>query len=636
LAVLLFFISAFLIFIACLVHPSSTKFTGPFSSIRLAFIKAFLSISLISYLLVEVFSFNNQLSFTSISIAWGIVALGMGIFLWKKYSNIHFQTISFKTIEKKYQWLLIFGFVFVLLPLLLLSIFIPPNNWDSLAYHLPRIEHWIQNKNIYPYPTNLIRQIITPPFSEYILLQLRLLSGNDWFLNLLQYCSLIGVLFIATQLFQFLKINYKGQILLCAVLISLPMLIFQSTTTQTDLLSAFYLFAFILSSYLFVQENNKESFIYSVIALSIGILTKYTIAIFALPFILYIIYHVLRQKNLSLLLFSATSSVIFAAIVLGPFLYRNYLSFESLTGNEYFGASMSNSKISLAYTISNSIKNIADFISVPVNAFNNLMLLFIDQIHLLIGITVNDKGANWNQMNFIVNNHLNEDSAGSLLHFIIFWGSLILLFRGKDKKWVVLYIAGLLLTFFIYSSIFRYSPWNNRLFLPLTLLFMLASSYIFIKSIKNESLLFTIAVFFLIISLFPVYMNRAKPIIIDPFYLKRVLSNSPKAAEGIKTVFQKTREENYFVWTPFLQKQLDTLFGNIPPTTNKINLSTEFDSHEYMIWQNAHKHLNHPFYIGTAQGFKYKPFTQNNPPASFYNLSLVDSSMHWKSIVYNK
>jgi hypothetical protein len=131
-------------------------------------------------------------------------------------------------------------------------------------------------------------------------------------------------------------------------------------------------------------------------------------------------------------------------------------------------------------------------------------------------------------------------------------------------------------------------------------------------------------------------MNRSKPIIIDPFYLKRVLSNSSKAAEGIKTVFQKTREENYFVWTPFLQKQLDTLFGNIPPTANKINLSTEFDSHEYMIWHNAHKHLNHPFYIGTAQGFKYKPFTQNNPPASFYNLSLVDSSMHWESIVYNK
>ncbi len=635
-AVLLFFISAFLIFIAYLVHPSSTKFTGPFSSIRLAFVKAFLSISLISYLLVEDLSFNNHLSFTSVSIAWGLVAVGMSIFLWKNYSNIHFSTISFKNIEKKYQWLLIFGFVFVLFPLLLLSIFIPPNNWDSLAYHLPRIEHWIQNKNIYPYPTNLIRQIITPPFSEYILLQLRLLSGNDWFLNLLQYCSLIGVLFIATQIFQFLKINYKGQILLCYVLISIPMLIFQSTTTQTDLLSAFYLLAFIQFSYLFVQDNNKSSFIYLMIALSIGILTKYTIAIFALPFILYIIYHVVKQKKLSLLLFAATSSVIIASIILAPFLYRNYLSFDSLTGNEYFGASMSNAKISLAYTISNSLKNIADFISVPVNAFNHLMLSFIDKIHLLIGITVNDKGANWNEMNFIVNNHLNEDSAGSLLHFIIFIISLVLLFRWKNKKWVALYIAGLLLSFFIYSSIFRYSPWNNRLFLPLTLLFMLASSYIFIKSIKNKSLLFSIAVFLLIISLFPVYMNRAKPILIDPFYLKRVLSHSPKAAEGSKTLFQKTREENYFVWNPFLQQQLDTLFGNIPPTANKINLSTEFDSHEYIIWQYANKHLDHPIYIGTAQGFKYKPFIQNNPPASFYNLSLVDSSMYWKSIIYNK
>lgn len=629
-AVLIFFISAFLIFIAYLVHPSSTKFTGPFSSIRLAFIKAFLSISLISYLLVEVFSFNNQLSFTSISIAWGIVAIGMGIFLWKNNSNIHFSTISFNTIEKKYQWLLIFGFVFVILPLLLLSIFIPPNNWDSLAYHLPRIEHWIQNKNIYPYPTNLIRQIITPPFSEYVLLQLRILSGNDWFLNLLQYASLIGVIFIATQLFQFLKIIYKGQIVLCAVLISLPMLIFQSTTTQTDLLSAFYLLAFILFSYLFIQDCNKASFVYLVIALSIGILTKYTIAIFAIPFILYIIYHILKQKNLSLLLFTATSTVIIAAIVLAPFLYRNYFSFGSLTGNEYFEASMSNAKISLGYTISNSIKNIADFISVPVNALNHLMLSFIVNIHLLIGISVNDKGANWNEMNFIINNHLNEDSAGSLLHFIIFIVSLVLLFRWKDKKWVVLYIAGLLLTFFIYSSIFRYSPWNNRLFLPLTLLFMLASSYIFIKSIKNESLLFSIAVFLLIISLFPVYMNRAKPIIIDPFYLKRVLSHSPKAAEGCKSIFQKTREENYFVWTPFLQKQFDTIFRKIPVDKNVIDLKTDFDSYEYIIWLYARKHFSDNFYIGSKIKSTYNFPSYNNLPHLSYKIQITDSSFLWR------
>ena len=629
-AVLLFFISALLIFIACLVHPSSTKFTGPFSSIRLAFIKAFLSISLISYLLVEVLSFNNQLSFTSISIAWGIVALGIGIFLWKNHTNIHFQTISFKHIEKKYQWLLIFGFVFVLLPLLLLSIFIPPNNWDSLAYHLPRIEHWVQNKNIYPYPTNLIRQIITPPFSEYILLQLRILSGNDWFLNLLQYCSLIGVLFITTQLFKLLIINYKGQILLCCVLISLPMLIFQSTTTQTDLLSAFYLLAFILFSYLFIQDNNKASFLYLVIALSIGVLTKYTIAIFALPFILYIIYHVVKQKSISLLLFSITSSVIIATVILVPFLYRNYLSFGSLTGNEYFGASMSNAKITLGYTISNSIKNIADFISVPVNAFNNLMLSLIDQIHLLVGISVNDKGANWNEMNFIVNNHLNEDSAGSLLHFIIFIVSLVLLFRWKDKKWVVLYIAGLLLTFFIYSSIFRYSPWNNRLFLPLTLLFMLASSYIFFKTIKSEFLSFSISVGFLIISLFPVYMNRAKPIIIDPFYLKRVLSHSPKAAEGSKTIFQKTREENYFVWTPFLQKQLDTVFRKIPIDKNVIDLKTDFDSYEYIIWLYARKHFSDNFYIGSKIKIRYNFPSYNNLPYLSYKIQITDSSFLWR------
>ena len=34
-----------------------------------------------------------------------------------------------------------------------------PNTWDSMTYHLPRIEHWLQNQSLGFYPTSITRQL---------------------------------------------------------------------------------------------------------------------------------------------------------------------------------------------------------------------------------------------------------------------------------------------------------------------------------------------------------------------------------------------------------------------------------------------------------------------------------------------
>ena len=655
-AIILFFASFLFIFFGFIAKGKNNALIGFYTNVRLAFVKACLIVSFISYLLAELLSIQNRLNFYNTFIAWFIVALVAGYFFLKQKSDVNLfsfklgsfnlSSFSLKGIDKKYSNLFLLSVVFILFPLLLLSIFIPPNNWDSLAYHLPRIEHWIQDNNIYPYPTNLIRQIITPPMSEYILLQLRMLSGNDWYLNLVQYFSLLGVLLIATQILSFVKINYKGQLLVYFMLLSLPLLVFQSTTTQTDLLASFYLLSFILFSLQFVREEglNKWTIFYLALSLCLGVLTKYTVAIFALPFIAYLVYFVLMnvltkgKAKVQLIVTPLIMAVGLSVITIAPYFYRNQQAFGSLTGNEYFSASMSNSKLSLQYTISNCLKNVADFISVPVNAFNNILFALLNKVHSIIGISVNDKGANWNNMDFVINNHINEDSAGSLLHFLIVCVSVAFSFTLKNKKSILIYLTGLFLTLIIYSAIIRYSPWNNRLFLPHTILFLLSAAYILHLSIKNQKVQFAFMALLLIIATLPVYFNRAKPIIADPFYLKRVLSHSPKAAMGSKTVFEKSRMENYFVWTPFLQNQLDSLFSTIPMTNSKkdslkVDIITEFDSHEYMIWLYTRQKFGDHFYIGSAHNIQYQPFNSNDRSSNYFNIALKDSVMHWKSTV---
>jgi hypothetical protein len=109
-----------------------------------------------------------------------------------------------------------------------------PNTWDSMMYHLPRVEHWIQNRTVGFYPTSDVRQLYTTPWAEFAILQLRILGGGESSTNWVQWAamagSLIGVSLIARQL----GAGRTGQLMAASIAVSLPMGILQSVSTQTD------------------------------------------------------------------------------------------------------------------------------------------------------------------------------------------------------------------------------------------------------------------------------------------------------------------------------------------------------------------------------------------------------------------
>jgi hypothetical protein len=197
---------------------------------------------------------------------------------------------------------------------------------------------------------------------------------------------------------------------------------------------------------------------------------------------------------------------------------------------------------------------------------------------------------------------------------------------------------------------------------------------------------------FLIISIFPVYFNRAKPIIGNPFYLRRVLTNSPKGdldkatlailptskkeeilnnyilvdsfyslkidlskeqrkilfkledSIGLfefdkKTIFQKSGLDNYFTQNPRIQKNMDTLFGNLSSESTAknsisgkpifIDLKTEFDSYEYLIWVYAKAKFKNGFYIGNSDNLKYRSYSKNSIDPKLYNIEVSDKNKNW-------
>ena len=379
------------------------------------------------------------MNFVSILISWGLVVGILFYFVYKK--NIKFSLIRFtifnESIELKYKIILCFLFIIILVPLLLLAVFIPPNNWDSMAYHLPRIQHWLQNGNIYPYPTNITRQIATSPLSEYIILNLQLLSSSDFFANLVQYIALINIIFLASLVLKSFQINYKGQIFTIVAICSLPMALFQSTTTQTDLLASFFFLCFVYYLIKLNQpasaNNAKTIIILIAISLSLGILTKYTVALFAFPLIIYQLIIFIKAKKILEIKLSIIYLFVIHFFVLAPFLFRNYYFLGTLTGDNIFESSMSNASLNFRNMASNSIKHIIDFISIPINSYNEILTFISNKLHTLIGVSVDEPGNNWSGSKFIVNNYLNEDTAGSLIHFLFIILSFSFIYKSKNK-----------------------------------------------------------------------------------------------------------------------------------------------------------------------------------------------------------
>jgi hypothetical protein len=176
--ILLILLAFILLSLTLFESDSNSNDNSILFAIRLANIKAFIGIAFFSYIICEILSLFNVFSFNYVLICWFLIN---GVIIYLKREKIKLSVLSVRSqkvkIPKKERNILFLILFLSILPLLLLTIFIPPNNWDSMAYHLPRIEHWIQNKNIYPYPTNIVRQVLTSPLSEYIIANFQILAS---------------------------------------------------------------------------------------------------------------------------------------------------------------------------------------------------------------------------------------------------------------------------------------------------------------------------------------------------------------------------------------------------------------------------------------------------------------------------
>lgn len=532
---------------------------------RDSYIHTAILVGTIYYFIVEFLSIFNAINAVTLWSIFLVTLITISIF-WLKLPHC----------EKKQFFLLppflkkngIFYFIsFISILIFLTGILYPPNTWDSMTYHLPRVEHWIQNENLSFYSTTIDRQLFSAPFAELSILFFRLLTNNDYLSFSVQWFAYVGSLLVISNICKTLKLKNKQQIYSCLFFATVPIVILEASSTQNDLVVCFWILCTI--DRLLVWRHCKSIILFAEIGLAMGlaILTKGTAYVILIPAVLY--FAVISIKYYKAYFLKACFTACLCILINVPHYIRSYIEYD--TPIEAYPETQSNFSFdSFIYAVIGNF-----YINVPIPVIDNTE---INQ-HLE---TVNSKTFPYgpfylystNQWEIILRNifTFNEDTAINFLHVLLILGALIILFL-KRKEIDCKYTLLVLFSFLTFCFCIPWQPWITRLQTPLFALFapIFGMSIMLLNTKIKNTILFIICTY----ALLPTLFNYTRPI-------KSVCRGIPKI--GLRTSCSSyiNTKRNDLIYNQAFSTMMDRI--------NELNISNlgliiGIDDFEYPIWR---------------------------------------------------
>ncbi len=279
---------------------------------------------------------------------------------------------------------------------LITAIAAAPLTWDSLTYHLPRVAHWAQNESVSFYPAHIIRQLHAPPWAEYAMLHLYLVTGGDRLANLVQWGAFLGCLVGASGLARALAGGMRAQVLAAFLCATIPMGILQAASTQNDYVAALWL---VCLAHALLMARRRPGGLWELAAgaaLGLAWLTKGTTYVFAGPILVASLW---PGETLSRRVAARTALVVVTcALVMNvPHYARNARTFGHPLGPGGEGGDYRyrNSEVSPRVLASNLIRNLALHASTPSASVNRAIESGIERFHEWIGLASDDLRSTW-------------------------------------------------------------------------------------------------------------------------------------------------------------------------------------------------------------------------------------------------
>ncbi len=533
-------------------------------------------------------SLLNTINYVSMLGAFGIYCLLMFKLSWAKRSCINIKC----ELNNYFKFIL-----FIVIIVIITGLIYPPNTWDALTYHMPRIQHWIQNQNQSFFYTNIIRQNGMAPFASTMILPSVILSKSDIYANLMQGLAFAGSIYLILCIAKELKASRAQQWLAALFFATLPMAILQASSVQTDIAITYWFLCFV---YMFLQWKKQRLISqasYSGLALGLAILTKGTAYVIGLPFVIYFAY--LLLKDLKKYFWHATIICLLVVVINVPHLVRNYNFYGSIIAA---GENTIVQKPSIGTFIANFVGNLRvhDPGLVLKEEFDNIYYNMCS----LLGVDVEDKAIfPWGHERYSLK--MEDSKAQNSLHALALCIIFLLFFMRKLSlprayTWLTLSVVA------SFCLLIAWQPWITRLQTPIFALCAPIFGFALGSMELNKSKVLRTFIFLMCFTaLVPLLMNVLRPII--PYYA------------GYPSIWNSKREELYFVKLPQLKDNYIAAASALAKEKpQEIALLLGEDSVEYPIWSLLQNRMNKLPYMYHS----FNEQLQNEPAPYVFALSL--------------
>ncbi len=495
---------------------------------------------------------------------WSLLVGVMAMLVWRAHGRIEWHTPAWSRTE---AMMLILAAVF-LAALAFLAVFVPPNSWDAMTYHMGRVAHWQFNGHVAYYPTHVDRQLWTMPLAEYFILHFQVLSGSDVFANMVQWVALVGCGVAASLLAGVFGVARGGQIATALITWAIPMGVLQSTSTQNDLVVALWLVCFVLMLWSWARQGQRRCHLFwAALAFALACFTKGTAYLIAPVFLVAgaLAVPVNVKKTLGLI----TACLAAALIMAGPFHARNVMDYHNINPGMAFPPAK-NAAMSWPLFVSNGVRQAGVHLQTPFQKVNNVFIYAIDRIHARIGVSPTDPRITIGDAGFLLGvSAYHEYYAGNFLHAWLGLLCCMIVFLRRSKehaalRWYATALVGASLIFVLYL---RWQPWISRLQLPLFILCAPVIGAVVSSWDKKGRWVMALAALLMVVAMPWVIKGKLKPVV------------------GKKNIFTMTRQERYFINRPYLKDPFFKAAALVRESgCVRIGLEISSDGWEYPYW----------------------------------------------------
>lgn len=548
---------------------------GREASWRIAALRATVVWGVLLLAITEILGAGHLLTRGWLTLSWVVLLLGVTAWLLTLRRGGAFPAITFSLGHlSDVDRLLLVGVVILVGLIGVAALVTLPQHSDAVSYHMGRVMHWAQNRSVSHYATPDSRQVFMPPWPAYVVLHFHLLSGGDRLANIVQWLSMVGTLLAVSVIVSQLGGGRKAQIYAVVFTATLPFGIAQASDTLTDYAAAYW----VVCGTVFALEARQRPetwspWLYLGGAAALGMQTKGTAPLYALPFVIWPLLTAFRRLSVRRWSARVTTLALIVLSLNAMYWARNWRSFGFPLGPESHMVLLSVQEYALLPTLSNLIKNLALHLATPFDALNATFTDAILALHARLGVDVLDP-ATTHPMGSIGLRWVWPGTNSAPMHLVLFTLTIGLLWvkaRGEAWRFRRLYAVAALAGLMIFSATIKWQG-AARFQIPFF------ASFAPLVGIRLEarapwSTGRWIAALLLIAALPVVVFDRWRPLIgMRPYTVT-------------ESIFKLSPTEVLFAGKPRLRKPYESVADEILGSSCK-NVGIRMDSHdpEYLWW----------------------------------------------------